>query len=202
MLRGNVDSGGLGLDIVHEKFLCNRYALLQAFEDWRRPGMIHVAVGAGALMIEMLHTRFPDLQMAVLVRDPIDQLMSMHSHGGRFIGHPTDAGLFQSAGYNWGALEVMLSTAKALNIDARAWHLDYFTTPKGFKDLAQSLGLRLKPDAPHAGPANVCERRVSVEDFSPDVIAALRRMHGQLPLLSKAYSRAKAYADDQMGKQS
>lgn len=201
MLRGSVDSGGLGLDIVHEKLLCKKLTLLKTFEDWRRPGIIHVAVGAGSLMIEMLHTRFPDLKMAVLLREPIDQLMSLHSHGGRFIGHPTDAGLFQTAGYNWGALELMLSTAKALNIDARPWHLDYFTTPEGFKEMTESLGLRLLSGAPHLGPENTCVHKMSADDFSPDVIAALRRMYRRAPLLSAAYDRAKAYADEKLGRQ-
>lgn len=197
MFARNVDSDELDLNVDHEGF--RKAPLVRMINHWGREG-IHIEVGFDGVMIEYLHERFPDLQVAVIVRDPIDQLLSFYSTRYQPNGGLSDTGAFLTGIWHWGAIEAVLATAKAVGIDVKVWHLSYYTTFNGFKELAESLGLALRSDAELLPPWNTSNRRNGpcIEEFTPSVIEAVKQMHARLPLLSAGYAEAKAYAESKL----
>lgn len=204
MLHHHVDDDGRKCDVEHEMF--RHPPLAPKLDRWTKDG-IHISVGFESVILDMLHQKFPDLQVAFLVRNPLDQLLSMVAQpwfGPREGTH--EVGSILTAAWHWGPVNTTIGIAKALGLDARVWHFDYYTTVDGFCELADSLGLNLKRN--DRGTVNACDnrmktsgderkRKVQWTDETRDLLWEFFRRHEHL---SPAYDEAKAYADEKLGR--
>lgn len=199
MFGAFTDNGEEITNVRHEGF--KKMPIARMLYHWKQPG-IHINVGDDAVMIDLLCKNFPDLQIAVVVRDPLDQLLSIFSCDGfrPRSNLMSDTGSFLTGMWNWGNIDQVLARAKALGIEAKTWHMDYYTTAEGFKELATSLGLKLRDNFEALPPINSGRKlsRPSRDEWNEGIPEALQQMHRCMPQLGPAYIEAKQYAEKKL----
>lgn len=133
-------------NVGHEVF---REDMSATFKQWDQSG-VHIAVGwESAALMPVIHKRYPDAQWACLHRHPIRQLESVVRTWGAQPSHHRKTRIgFQLMimGMYWSALEAALRFAAQNGIEVPHWHMDYYTTKNGFRELAKSLDLAVKPN--------------------------------------------------------
>lgn len=182
--------------IKHEALRNNPIRMLM---DWTAPGF-HVTVCQSTSWLLALQRQFPDLQVALLLRDPVESTLSItsNSYDGK---HTPGQGIFRTA-LCWGAMEQMLRIADENRITVLPWHFDYYTTAEGFKALADSLQIPLKDpvEAKAKRYATPKEMRQYREEWPEIILKQIEEVFSEHVLLKRAYDKAKAYADEKLGR--
>jgi hypothetical protein len=185
-------------DIVHEAF---RTQPVRTLRRWKEPGL-HIAVCYSSTWIPQAYREFPELRMAVIMRDPIDSALSLLSHRQR--GKPK----FDEPGHfsvwiteAWGLLNRGLQILEELNIDAPRWHFDYYTTLTGFKELANSIDVQLVDRIKYAEKTYETDRgdRIYREEVPNILIEQLEEAFAGFKYLKQAHDKAKAEAQAKLG---
>lgn len=159
-----VDSVGKNrpVDVVHEGFLKQS---LKTLRHWRDLEHDMVVVGPAAHMMTAIMDRRPDTKWCCLWRDPLDHMLSLHRADNRY---SCFGGVLFTAMNHWSAREAALRTLEQAGIEVTHWHIDYYTTPDGFRDMASSVGLTLNTKLKLLPPQDVTNysKKLAYEDFA------------------------------------
>jgi len=160
MIKANVELKDNSL-VGHEDFARN---FSHQMRIWEEAEDTCISVSCNMFMLQELHRRFPQAAYCYLWREPIDHFMSLSATSAlnctREFGRS-----FMYAGWVWGLREHELQLAEQLGIDLTHWHMDYYTTKKGFVELMKTLGLPLNQEIVMKNALNQ-HRRLSKPAFT------------------------------------
>jgi hypothetical protein len=174
---------------IHHELLRERPARL--LREWKTPG-IHIVVCQSMGWLPELHERFPDMQVAFVLRDPVDNALSIAAnyHGKN---SPAQA-LFQGS-MRWGLLEQSMRTAERLKIKTSVWHFDYYTTLNGFIEMARHLGVPLIGKPKYLdNKSKTGDRKIQREELPVFIVSTFDKVFAEHEYLARAYDEAKSYA--------
>lgn len=174
--------------VTHEALKQNP---MRMFANWRDPG-VHIEVGHTHVPVLELKRQFPDLQIRIIVRDPLDHIESMCTRHGAENEGP--GGAFNWSQFSWAALDQLIRRLKAADIAYDVWHFDYYTTLLGFKAFAESLGLTLRDDwekEAKRARQNASPSKVSREEWPELTCTLVQEFFDSLEMLKPAYDEAR-----------